>query len=77
MNSYKFLTNVMYEGFDYRRDSVYKLTEELALNFGDTVVQVQEVPAPVTDTVGNDASEKKVAPAHPNKMLNAKKATKK
>ena len=38
---------------------------------------VQEAKAPVNDTAEVDASEQKVAPAHPNKMLKSQKATKK
>ena len=67
----------MYEGFDYQKGSVHKLTNELALNFGDSIVQEQQVTAPMNDTVGDDASSQKVAPAHPNKMLKPKQATRK
>lgn len=77
MNSYRFLTNVMYEGFDYRIGSVHQLSNELARNFGEDVVLVQAESAPVKDTAEVDASEEKVAAAHPNKMLKSKKATKK
>lgn len=77
MNSYKFLTNVMCEGMAYPKDSVHQLSDEQARNFGDTVTLVLRDIAPVNDTVGDDASEEKVAPAHPNKMLKSKKATKK
>lgn len=77
MNSYKFLTNVMCDGLGYQKDSVHKLSDEQALNFGETVALVPEVEAPVNDTAADDASEKKVAQAHPNKMLKNQKATKK
>jgi len=77
MNSYKFTTNVMCEGLGYQKDSVHQLTDEQARNFGETVMLVQEAKAPVNDTAEVDASEQKVAPAHPNKMLKSQKATKK
>ena len=67
----------MCEGLGYQKDSVHQLSEEQARNFGETVMLVQEAKAPVKDTAEVDASEQKVAPAHPNKMLKSQKATKK
>lgn len=68
----------MCDGMHYAKDSVHQLSEQDALNFGDTVAQVSVEGSSITGVV--DAaldSEKKVAPAHPNKMLNSKKTTKK
>ena len=68
----------MCDGIHYAKDSVHTLSEQDALNFSDTVTLVSTSDSPVNG-VGATAAEKeeKAVAAHPNKMMKAKKATKK